>query len=51
MNLDFDTIEIPKKNSIEQFKTTLKKVHGIHRKQMNSPSPQDYFVCLLFSSA
>ena len=50
MNLDFDTIEIPEEKLNRTIQNNIKKVHGIHRKQMIR-IPQDYFVLLLFSSA
>ena len=34
MNLDFDTIEIPEEKLNRTIQNNIKKVHGIHRKQM-----------------
>ena len=49
MNLDFDTIEIPEEKLNRTIQNNIKKVHGIHRKQIDSPYRRIILLLLLFS--
>ena len=50
MNLDFDTIEIPEEKLNRTIQNNIKKVHGIHRKQMIRHTA-GLFCAAAFSSA